>query len=87
MTGFLVNLGDLDAWVHQAVLARVDHHHLNHHVDEFRYGAAIPTCENLVTWIVDQLLPALPQGLLLIRAILEEDDSLAATWEATHFEL
>lgn len=79
-TGFVADLGELDALVQREVLDRVDHHHLNHALPEFAAGVAIPSSENLLLWIAARLEPAMPLGLTLDRLRLAEDEDLAAEW-------
>jgi 6-pyruvoyltetrahydropterin/6-carboxytetrahydropterin synthase len=79
-TGFVVDLGELDAAVHAAVVDRLDHRHVNHALAEFADGALIPSGENLVQWIRDRLEEALPPEARLVRLRLEEDEDLAAEW-------
>ena len=50
-TGFVVDLGALDALVQEHVVERLDHQHLNAALPEFGEGGAIPSSENLVRWI------------------------------------
>ena len=79
-TGFLVDLGELDAAVRREVVDRLDHRHLNHALPEFAAGAAIPTSENLIRWIAERLEAALPAGVALAGLRLAEDEDLAAEW-------
>lgn len=81
-TGFVVDLGRLDALVQEHVVERLDHQHLNAAIPEFRDGGAIPSSENLVLWIHGQLADRLPPGSRLDRLRLEEDEDLAAEWTA-----
>ena len=81
-TGFIVDLGALDALVHEHVVERLDHQHLNAALPEFSEGQAIPSSENLVRWISQQLGERLPAGSRLVRLRLEEDEDLAAEWTA-----
>lgn len=55
--GTAVDLGVLDQVVEDAVVTRLDHRHLNLDVEEFQ--RTIPTSENLVRYIWEQLEPAL----------------------------
>lgn len=80
-TGFLVPLEVLDAIVSRRVLDRVDHRHLNVHLERFRPGGEIPSTENLLLWIVEQVADSLPTGVVLQRARLEESEDLGAAWE------
>jgi 6-pyruvoyltetrahydropterin/6-carboxytetrahydropterin synthase len=79
-TGFVVDLGRLDALVQEHVIDRIDHQHVNAALPEFAEGGAIPSSENLVRWIRDQLAGRLPADLVRLR--LEEDEDLAAEWSA-----
>ena len=79
-TGFVVDLGRLDALVQEQVVERLDHQHLNAALPEFGEGQAIPSSENLVRWIHRQLEGRLPAGAELARLRLEEDEDLAAEW-------
>ena len=79
-TGFVVDLGALDALVTALVLDRLDHQHLNAALPEFGEGRWIPSSENLVRWIHDQLAGRLPGGATLVGLRVEEDEDLAAEW-------
>lgn len=81
-TGFVVDLGALDALVQSEVVERLDHQHLNAALAEFADGAQIPSSENLVRWIHGRLGGALPAGVQLVRLRVEEDEDLAAEWLA-----
>lgn len=76
-TGFIVDLGTLDSLVTAKVIDRLDHQHLNSALPEFGEGGKIPSSENLILWILDQL-----QGLHVVKLRLEEDEDLAAEWLA-----
>ncbi len=79
-TGFIVDLPVLDRWVGEQVIEPLDHRHLNHALDEFSSGRAIPSTENLLLWIYRRLLKAPPDGVELVALRLEEDEDLAASW-------
>jgi 6-pyruvoyltetrahydropterin/6-carboxytetrahydropterin synthase len=81
-TGFIIDLGALDGVVALRVLERLDHQHLNSAIPEFQEGRDIPSSENLVGWIHRQLQEVLPSGAELVRLRLEEDEDLAAEWQA-----
>lgn len=81
-TGFVIDLGRLDAVVQERVTDRLDHQHLNAALPEFGEGGAIPSSENLIRWIREQLADRLPTGSELVRLRLEEDEDLAAEWSA-----
>lgn len=79
-TGFVADLGQLDALVARLVLDRLDHQHINSAVADFAPGGVNPSSEALVRWIRDQLAPELPAETVLVRLRLEEDEDLAAEW-------
>jgi 6-pyruvoyltetrahydropterin/6-carboxytetrahydropterin synthase len=81
-TGFVVDLGALDALVQEEVVERLDHQHLNAALAEFAEGGQIPSSENLVRWIHGRLQGRLPAGVQLVRLRVEEDEDLAAEWLA-----
>lgn len=81
-TGFVIDLGELDRLVESRVLEIVDHRHLNHALERFREGGSIPSSENLLLWIQEQLVDGLPTGTRLLGLRLAEDDDLAARWSA-----
>jgi 6-pyruvoyltetrahydropterin/6-carboxytetrahydropterin synthase len=81
-TGFVVDLGQLDALIQERVVERLDHQHLNSALPEFAAGREIPSSENLVRWIHRQLVDGLPAGTEIARLRLEEDEDLAAEWSA-----
>lgn len=82
VTGFVIDLGGLDALVAERVIERLDHQHLNAALPEFGEGRSIPSSENLIRWIHEQLAGSLPAATTLARLRLEEDEDLAAEWSA-----
>jgi 6-pyruvoyltetrahydropterin/6-carboxytetrahydropterin synthase len=82
VTGFVVDLGALDAAVQEHVIERLDHQHLNAALPEFGEGGEIPSSESLVRWIHREIADRLPAGSRLVRLRLEEDEDLAAEWTA-----
>jgi 6-pyruvoyltetrahydropterin/6-carboxytetrahydropterin synthase len=81
-TGFVVDLAALDRLVGRQVVEPLDHQHLNHLLPEFAPGGEIPTSENLLIWIHNRLQGGLGPGAMLVRLRLEEDEDLAAEWQA-----
>jgi 6-pyruvoyltetrahydropterin/6-carboxytetrahydropterin synthase len=75
-TGFCVDLAALDDLLAREVVARLDHQHLNHAVDEFAEGRMVPTCENIAAWLWPRIARGLPQGATLMRLRLHEDERL-----------
>jgi 6-pyruvoyltetrahydropterin/6-carboxytetrahydropterin synthase len=79
-TGFVIDLGTLDATVREHVVDRLDHQHLNAAIPELGEGGEIPSSEVLVRWIQRELVDRLPSGSHLVKLRLEEDEDLAAEW-------
>jgi 6-pyruvoyltetrahydropterin/6-carboxytetrahydropterin synthase len=88
MSGFVVDLGALDALVQARVVDRLDHEHLNFALPEFAAGEKIPSSENLLAWIRRELeaplagLATAENAASLVKLRLEEDEDLAAEWLA-----
>jgi 6-pyruvoyltetrahydropterin/6-carboxytetrahydropterin synthase len=80
VTGFVADLLLLDQWIHRRVLEPLDHRHLNDAIPEFASGRLIPSSENLVLWIRNQIREGLPNGATLASVRVAEDDDLAASW-------
>lgn len=83
VTGFIVDLVALDELVKAQVLDQLDHQHLNAAVPEFAAGAQIPSSENLIRWIHRELTGRISGGAELVGLRLEEDEDLAAEWNAS----
>lgn len=79
-TGFCVDLAVLDDVLREAVIAPLDHQHINHAVPEFGPGGAVPTTENLAVWAWERVASRLPGGVRLHRVRVREDDSLHADY-------
>ena len=79
-TGFVADLPALDALVRRLVVEELDHRHINHAILEFAPGGRIPSCENLVLWIVSVLERELPGGARLEGVRLFESEDLGAEW-------
>lgn len=84
LTGFVVDLGELDAVLASEVRARLDHRNLNVDVAEFADGGLVPTGENLARHIHDRVAAALSargSRARVVRVTVAEDDTLSATYE------
>jgi 6-pyruvoyltetrahydropterin/6-carboxytetrahydropterin synthase len=83
-SGFVIDLGALDSLVQAKIVERLDHQHLNFALSEFGDGGKIPSSENLVEWIRQELEGSLATGTTgnaeLMKLRLEEDEDLAAEW-------
>lgn len=55
VTGFLVDLGALDAALAREVMAPLDHKNLNLDVPDFAEGKLVPTSENIAAWILERM--------------------------------
>ncbi len=75
-TGFVMELGALDAALRDAVVVPLDHQHVNHAVPEFGPGGRVPTTENLAAWAWPRIAERLPEGVRLHRIRLRENDAL-----------
>lgn len=77
-TGMVMNLSEVKAILQERVLNRLDHSFINESVSRFR--AEVPTAENLVLYIRDELMDAFPL-CTLHRVRLWETDDFYAEWE------
>jgi 6-pyruvoyltetrahydropterin/6-carboxytetrahydropterin synthase len=73
-TGFVMDLGQLDAVLREEVVERLDHRHLNHEVERFGEGREIPTTENLAALIWELLEGRLGEGRLAGLRLREDED-------------
>ena len=81
VTGFVADLGRLDAVLQSEVRARLDHANINLDVPEFADGKMIPTGENLARFICERVQEALGTELKVLRVVVAEDATLATTYE------
>lgn len=79
-TSMIMDLSELDAILHEEVMERLDHHHINHDVREFAFGARVPTSEALAVYIWTRIAPRLPEGVRLTRVRVHEDRALYAEY-------
>jgi len=81
-TGMVLNLKDLDRVVREALVAHVDHHHLNRDVP-FLLGV-IPTAENLALafWerLEDSLRRSTPAARLRRLRLVESENNAVEVW-------
>jgi len=75
VTGMIMDLNDLKQFLNESVVNKLDHRHLNHDVD-FLEGV-IPTAENIVSCIWDQIEASLPVGRLVEVKLWESDNNVA----------
>ncbi len=79
-TGFVVDLGTLDALLAVEVKDRFDHRNINVDVPEFADGKLVPSGENLARFIFDRLNAGLPAGVTIESVEIAEDQTLSATY-------
>lgn len=78
LTGMVIDLGSLDAALHQAIVQPMDHAFLNA-LPEFQDGL-VPTTENIARVVWDRLEPRLTGGCQLVRVRVAEDRDLWAEY-------
>jgi 6-pyruvoyltetrahydropterin/6-carboxytetrahydropterin synthase len=76
-TGMIINLTELDGIIKREVVSKMDHHHFNHDVPFTK--EIVPTVENLVVAIWNELDRHLPAGMLK-RIRLWESENNSATY-------
>ena len=81
VTGFIVDLGELDRILAEEVRDRLDHRNINTDVPEFADGKLIPSGENLARFIYDKLTTRLPRGITLVEVTVAEDETLSSSYK------
>ena len=79
-TAMVADLGALDRLLHEEVVARYDHRHLNLDAPEFAYGQTVPTGEALCVEIWRRVAPRLPSGCALAAVRVQEEPALWAEY-------
>jgi 6-pyruvoyltetrahydropterin/6-carboxytetrahydropterin synthase len=80
LTGFVVDLGELDRILSVEVKERFDHRNINVDVPEFADGKLIPSGENIARFIFDHVAAQLPYGVKMESVKIAEDRTLSATY-------
>lgn len=80
LTGFIVDLGELDAILADEVKNRFDHRNINIDVPEFADGKLVPSGENLARFIFDRVGARLPREVNIESVEIAEDRTLSATY-------
>jgi 6-pyruvoyltetrahydropterin/6-carboxytetrahydropterin synthase len=80
MTAMTVDLRALDRILHEEVVGRYDHRHLNLDTEEFAYGRTVPTGEALCIEIWQRVAARLPAGCVLTAVLVQEDGTLWAEY-------
>ena len=81
LTGFIIDLGQLDRTLDAEVTQRFDHRNINTDVADFADGKLIPSGENLAKFIFEKVNSALPTGVGVLRVTVAEDRTLSSTYE------
>ena len=81
VTGFVVDLGLLDAVLKREVHDRLDHSNINLDVPEFADGRLIPSGENLARFIAERVQTGLGAAARVTRVVVAEDSTLSTTYE------
>lgn len=79
-TGFVVDLGFLDAVLREEIHDRFDHRNINTDVPEFGDGRLIPTGENLARFIFQRVQQRLGEAGRLTSVRVAEDETLSVTY-------
>lgn len=79
-TGFVVDLGFLDAVLREEIHDRFDHRNINTDVPEFGEGRMIPTGENLARFIFQRVQQRLGDAGRLTTVRVAEDENLSVTY-------
>ena len=79
-TGFVVDLGALDAVLAREVRDRFDHRNINVDVPEFADGLLVPTGENLARFIFERVQAGLGDAATVTQVTVAEDATLSATY-------
>ena len=80
-TGFVADLGVLDAVLKREVRDRLDHANINLDLPEFADGRLVPTGENLARFIAERVQAGLGAGARVTRVSVAEDSTLSASYE------
>jgi len=77
-SGYLIDMKDLKDVLNTAVVADVDHRHLNIEVPWLE--GVIPSAENLARVFFERVAPRLPEGIELTALTVHETDRNSATY-------
>jgi len=73
LTGYVIDLKKLSAFIDEHILDKVDHKHLNYDVEELR--GIIPTAENIAVVFWQILAPKITEGKLHSIKVFESDNN------------
>lgn len=80
LTGFAVDLAQLDQVLGREVRERFDHRNINVDVPEFADGLLVPTSENLARFIYDRMVASLGGTARVTQVAIAEDDTMRVTY-------
>jgi len=80
LTGFIMDLSELDRILDDEVKTRFDHRNINLDVAEFADGALVPSGENLAQFIFGRVRARLQAGVELREVRIAEDRTLSASY-------
>ncbi|MEO7218885.1 MAG: 6-carboxytetrahydropterin synthase [Gemmatimonadaceae bacterium] len=81
-TGFIVDLGRLDAVLRSEVVQKFDHRNINVDVPEFADGKLVPSGENLARFVFERVQSALGSDNRVVNVKIAEDETLSSTYAA-----
>jgi 6-pyruvoyltetrahydropterin/6-carboxytetrahydropterin synthase len=82
LTGFIVDLGKLDAVLRREVIQKFDHRNINVDVPEFADGKLVPSGENLARFVLEHIQSAMGTSTRVVSVRIAEDDTLSSTYTA-----
>ena len=82
VTGFIVDLGALDAALGRQVIQKFDHRNINLDVPDFADGKLVPSGENLSRYILERLQADLGTEAHVLSVRIAEYDTLSSTCTA-----
>ena len=80
LTGFIVDLGELDGILSEEVKDRFDHRNINVDIPEFADGKLVPSGENLAKFIYDRVAARLGRNVSIESVKIAEDRTLISTY-------
>jgi 6-pyruvoyltetrahydropterin/6-carboxytetrahydropterin synthase len=80
LTGFVVDLGELDNILSDEVKNRFDHRNINVDIPEFADGRLVPSGENLAKFIYDRVASRLSPSVAIESVRIAEDRTLSSTY-------
>ena len=80
LTGFVVDLGELDNILSDEVKNRFDHRNINVDIPEFADGKLVPSGENLAKFIYDRVASRLSSNVAIEAVRIAEDRTLSSTY-------